>query len=74
MRFAEFGFFGVYVAPIVPLMLCAGVATMGLRRVADRFGLLRHVWNPALFMLATYVLMLGTIVLAAAAWGFAWRI
>lgn len=72
MRFSEFNVFGVYVAPILPLMLCAWAVTAGLRRVADRFGLLRHVWNPPLFMLAAYMLVLSALVLLAASRRFAW--
>jgi type IV secretory pathway TrbD component len=34
-----------------------------LRRVADRFGLLRHVWHPALFGFAVYIIALSSIVL-----------
>ena len=34
-----------------------------LRRLADRFGLLRHVWHPALFLLAFYLVLLSAIVL-----------
>ena len=74
MRFAEFSFFGVYMAPVVPLMLVAALAAAGMRLAADRLGLLRHVWNEALFVLAIYVLLLGAIVLVAAYWGFAWQI
>ena len=37
-----------------------------LRRLADRFGLLRHVWHPALFVFATYMIVLSSIVLLAA--------
>ena len=66
MRFAEINLFGVYVAPI-SLLLIAWVATVGLRRIATRFGLLRHVWHPAMFVFAVYTIVLSTIVLAVAA-------
>jgi len=39
---------------------------MGLRRVAARFGLLRHVWHPALLVFAAHVIVLSSIVLVAA--------
>jgi hypothetical protein len=55
--------FGVYVAPISLLMIASWVVTMGLRLIADRFGLLRHVWHPALFMFSVYIIVLSSMVL-----------
>ena len=69
MRFAEVDLFGVYVAPIAPLMLAAWLLTALARRTADRHGLLRHVWHPALAMIAVYVLVLSALVLLAAGGG-----
>jgi len=54
---------GVYVAPMSMLMVAAWVATVALRRITGRFGLLRHVWHPGLFVLATYVIVLSSMVL-----------
>ena len=45
MRFTEINFFGVYVAPMSLMMVAAWVFTVGLRRFAARFGLLRYVWH-----------------------------
>jgi hypothetical protein len=45
------------------IMVVAWLATIALRRVADRFGLLRHVWHPALFVFAVYMILLSSIVL-----------
>jgi hypothetical protein len=55
--------FGVYVAPISLLMIASWVATMALRLIADRFGLLRHVWHPALFVFSVYIILLSSMVL-----------
>ena len=66
MRFAEINLFGVYVAPISVMMLAAWLVLIALRRVADHFGLLRHVWHPALFVFASYMVMLSSIVLIVA--------
>ena len=63
MRLSEVNLFGVYVAPISVIMFVAWLATIALRRVADRFGLLRHVWHPALFVFAVYMILLSSIVL-----------
>ena len=65
MRFAEVDLFGIYVAPISLLMIAAWVATMGMRRLAVRVGLLRRVWHPALFVFAVYVIVLASLTLAA---------
>jgi len=65
MTFAEVDLFGVYVAPISLLMTVAWVATMGMRRLAVRVGLLRRVWHPALFVFAVYVIVLASLTLAA---------
>lgn len=64
MRFVEINLFGVYVAPISVILFAAWVVTIGLRRIAVRFGLLRHVWHPALFAFSVYVIVLSSIVLA----------
>jgi hypothetical protein len=69
MRFEEIDLFGVYVAPISPMLFVAWMVALGLRRVAARFGLLRHVWHPALFSFAVYMIVLSAIVLISARWG-----
>jgi hypothetical protein len=66
MSLVEVNLFGVYVAPISVMMVAAWVLVIGLRRIADRFGLLRHVWHPALFVAAIYMIVLSSIVLLAA--------
>jgi hypothetical protein len=66
MRFAEINLFGVYVAPISLFMVAAWLITMALRRVANRSGLLRHVWHPALFVFAVYIIILASSILILA--------
>ena len=63
MRFAEINLFGVYVAPISLFVVAAWLITMALRRVANRSGLLRHVWHPALFVFAVYIIVLASSIL-----------
>jgi hypothetical protein len=63
VRFSEVNLFGVYVAPMSVIMVVAWLATIALRRVADRFDLLRYVWHPALFVFAVYMILLSSIVL-----------
>jgi hypothetical protein len=66
MRFIEVDLFGVYVAPISVMMAAAWLVLITLRRAADHFGLLRHVWHPALFVFAFYIIVLSSIVLIVA--------
>jgi protein AaeX len=63
VRLSEVNLFGVYVAPISVMMVVAWLATITLRRVLVRFGLLRCVWHPALFVFAVYMILLSSIVL-----------
>ncbi|MGC1412347.1 MAG: DUF1656 domain-containing protein [Acetobacteraceae bacterium] len=65
MRYTELNLLGVYVAPIAPMMLAAWILLIPVRRLAGHFGLLRHVWHPALFMFAIYMVLLSAIVLLA---------
>ena len=67
MRFTEINLFGVYVAPISVMMVAAWVVTIGLRRYAARFGLLRYVWHPALVEFSIYIIVLSSLVLLVAA-------
>ena len=73
MRFFEIDLIGIYVAPISVIMVAAWVVTIALRRVADRFGLMRHVWHPALFVFAVYVIVLSSIALVIARGGLVGR-
>ena len=66
MNFTEVDLLGVYVAPISWMMVAAWLILIALRRVADRFGLLRYVWHPALFVFSVYMIVLSSIVVLAA--------
>jgi hypothetical protein len=66
LRFFEINVYGVYVAPISLLMIAAWVVTVASRRAAARFGLLRHVWHPALFVFSVYIVVLSSMVLLIA--------
>jgi hypothetical protein len=63
MTFTEINLFGVYVAPISIMLIEAWLITIILRRVADRWGLLRYVWHPALFVFAVYIIVLSSFIL-----------
>ena len=66
MRFIEVDLLGVYVAPIALLIIAAWFVTIALRRIAARFGLLRYVWHPALFVFAVHIIVLSSMVLLIA--------
>jgi hypothetical protein len=66
VRFTEINLFGVYVAPMSVMMAAAWFVTIWLRWSAARFGLLRYVWHPSLFVFAIYMIVLSSMVLVAA--------
>ena len=63
MRYAEVNLFGVLVSPTAPMLLAAWLLLMAVRQVADRTGLTRHVWHPALANLSVLVIILSAIVI-----------
>jgi hypothetical protein len=63
VRFTDINLFGVYVAPISIMMIEAWLITIVLSRVAGRWGLLRYVWHPALFVFAVYIIVLSFFIL-----------
>jgi hypothetical protein len=69
MRFVEIDLFGVYVAPISLMLVGAWLITIALRRIANRSGLLRYVWHPALFTFAIYIIVLSSWILIVARGG-----
>jgi protein AaeX len=69
MRFVEIDIFGLYFAPIAAILVAAWVGYVVIRRTGDSFGFQQHVWHPALFEAALYVIVASSIVLAIAHWG-----
>jgi hypothetical protein len=63
VKFTDINIFGVYVAPISVTIIEAWLVTIVLRRIAGRRGLLRYVWHPALFVFATYIIVLSCFIL-----------
>jgi len=49
------------------MMVAAWVVAIGLRRFVARFGLLRYVWHPSVFVFAIYMIVLSSMVLLVAA-------
>lgn len=48
------------------MMVAAWLILVPLRWVSDYFGFLRHVWHPALFEFALYIIVLSSIILFVA--------
>jgi protein AaeX len=69
VTFTDINLFGVYVAPISLMFGASWIVVVLLRRLADRFGLLRYVWHPALFIFAVYMIVLSSMVLFVASRG-----
>jgi len=67
VSFVETNVFGVYVAPIVPMMVVALLITLALRWLALALGLFRWIWHPALFEFSVYLIVLTAVVVTAGA-------
>ena len=70
-HFVEFNLFGVYVAPLAPMMVVAYLLLFALRWCSLEAGLLQRVWHPALFQVALYVVILSAVVLCTYTFGMA---
>jgi hypothetical protein len=68
MRFTEINLLGIYVAPIALIMAAAWPLFVVFRRTTDRFGLLRHVWHPALFELSVYIIFIYCVTVLITGW------
>jgi hypothetical protein len=68
MSFSEVNILGVYIAPISVMIVAAWLLMIPVRRATARAGLLRHVWHPALFGFAIYLIVLSVIVLLVSRW------
>ena len=71
LHFVEINLFGVYVAPLAPMMVIAYLLLFALRWCGLEAGLLQRVWHPALFQVALYVLILSAVVLGTYGTGMA---
>ena len=63
-HFIEVNVFGVYVAPLAPMLVVAYLLLLALRWCGLESGLLQRTWHPALFQVALYLVILSAIVLA----------
>jgi hypothetical protein len=63
MSFVEINVFGVFISPMVPLIVIAFAITMVLRLVAVELGWVRGIWHPALFEFSVFIIVLTATVL-----------
>lgn len=63
VRYSEISILGIYLAPFAVMMLGAWLIALPLRILGDRMGIERHVWHPALFTIAGYIIVLSLVVL-----------
>ena len=64
----EVSLFGIYMPPLLLLMLPALLVSRVLARVLARVGFYRLVWHPALFDISLFVIVLGSLAFFASNW------
>jgi hypothetical protein len=64
----EVSLFGLYMPPLLLLMLPALLVSRVLARVLARIGFYRLVWHPALFDISLFVIVLGSLAFFASNW------
>jgi protein-S-isoprenylcysteine O-methyltransferase Ste14 len=64
----EVSLFGLFVPPLLLLMLPALLVSRVLGFVLARTGFYRLVWHPALFDLSLFVIVLGSLAFFASNW------
>jgi hypothetical protein len=61
MIFKEIDFCGIYLPPLFPCLLVAGVIFVFLHRWWDRLVIQRWVWNRPVFELAMFIILLAVV-------------
>jgi hypothetical protein len=64
----EISLYGIYLPPLLLLMLPALLLSRVLSSVMARVGFYRLVWHPALFDLSLFVIVLGSLSFFASNW------
>lgn len=64
----EIDLYGVFVSPLLILVVLALLATAALRRLLDRAGAYRLVWHRPLFDLSLTIIVLGGLVALSSIW------
>jgi hypothetical protein len=64
----EVSLYGIYLPPLLLLMLPALLVSRVLGSLLARVGFYRLVWHPALFDLSLFVIVLGSLSFFASNW------
>jgi protein-S-isoprenylcysteine O-methyltransferase Ste14 len=64
----EISLYGLYVPPLLLLVVPALVVCRVLNRVLAAAGFYRFVWHPALFDFSLFVIVLGSLAFFASNW------
>jgi len=57
----EFDIEGVFLSTVVATALIAFIVLIPIRKLLNRAGLYRHVWHPALFDAALFVILWAAV-------------
>lgn len=61
--YEELNVFGIYVAPIVLMILLAWIVALPIHVISDRYGLTKRVWHRGVFYLSVYISVLSIIII-----------
>jgi hypothetical protein len=53
---------GIFVSTLVPTALAALFGTWGLRKLLGGIGVYRHIWHPALFDAALFLILWAVVI------------
>jgi hypothetical protein len=53
---------GIFISTLVPTALIGFVLTVLVRKLLARFGAYRHVWHPALFDAALFLILWAIVI------------
>jgi hypothetical protein len=59
--YGEFSLYGVFVPTLLALMTIAYLLKGAIAFALVRLGAYRHIWHPALFNTALYIVLLGAL-------------
>ena len=53
---------GIFLSTLVPTALFSLACTIALRKLLGRFGAYRHIWHPALFDAALFLILWAVVI------------
>lgn len=58
----EVDFAGIFISTLVPTAVIGFILTVLLRKLLGRFGAYRHIWHPALFDAALFLILWAIVI------------